>query len=91
MQKDRDQRWTVVTLVPAPKVKSRFFIPESSSTWIEQRASFGVRQIGMDGIKAIPRGEVAVLLRVRKSKIVTNGVTVDMNPTDGVMAWIEER
>jgi hypothetical protein len=91
VQKDRDQRWTVVTLIPAPKVKSRFFVPESNSTWIEQRASFGVRQMGMDGIKVIPRGEVAELLRVRQSKIVANGVTVDTNPTDGVMVWIEEQ
>jgi len=91
VEKDRDQRWTVVTLVPSPKVKSRFFIPASNSTWIEQRASFGVRQMGMDGVKAIPRGEVAVLLRARKSKIVANGVTVDMNPTDGVMVWVEDQ
>ena len=91
VQKDRDQRWTVVTLIPAPKMKSRFFIPQSNASWLEQRASFGVRQMGMDGIKSIPRGEVGVLLRVRKSKIVANGVTVDMNPTDGVMVWIEEK
>jgi len=91
VEKSRDQRWAVVTLIPVPKIKSRFFIPEANSTWIEQRPSFGVRQMGLEGTKAIPRGEVAELLRVRKSKIVAKGVTVDMNPTDGVMVWIEEQ
>ena len=90
VHKDRDQ-WTIVTSIPAPQVKSRYFIPDANAVWIEQRASIGTRQMGLDGIKAIPRGEVAELLRVRKSKIVGNGVTVDMNPTDGVMVWIEEQ
>jgi len=52
VEKDRDQRWGVVTLIPAPRVKSRRFIPASNSTWLEQRSSFGVRQLGMDGIKS---------------------------------------
>jgi hypothetical protein len=47
--------------------------------------------MGMDGVKAIPRGEVAVLLRARKSKRVAGGLTVDMNPTEGVMVWVEEQ
>jgi hypothetical protein len=30
-------------------------------------------------------------LRARRSKIVANRVTVDMNPTDGVKVWVEDQ
>jgi hypothetical protein len=87
--KERNGRWSLLTM--APQQRSRFFIPAANATWLDT-ADVGVRQEGRDGIKMVPMGEIAVLLRARKSKHLAGGaVTVDTQPTDGVMIWIEEQ
>jgi hypothetical protein len=85
---ERDGRWSIITM--APRRRSTFTVPAGNSKWLDEM-DFGTRQEGQTGIRSFPQGETAVLLRARKSKRVDRGVTVDMQPTDGLMVWIEEQ
>jgi hypothetical protein len=51
-------------------------------------------QAGAQTTESVDAGQALVLLRLRRTATVNvggaTGVTVDTNPTDGVMIWIEE-
>ena len=44
---------------------------------------------GKDGTVSAKPNESLILLKYRKGKVVPGGVTVDMQPTDGMLLWIE--
>ncbi len=61
--------------------------------WLEDhsRPGWGTRIAGRNRTDVAPVDTPLVLLRYRKGKQVPpNGSTVDMQPTDGLIVWIEE-
>jgi hypothetical protein len=74
----------------APRERKRKLIPAADSAWLDKMEFFS-RQEGTSGIRAFSAGEIVMLLRARKSKKVDDFNEVDMQPTDGLMVWIEER
>jgi hypothetical protein len=74
---------------------STLTVPIDNPLWLEEnsQASFDVR--GAHTTESVAKGETMILLRVRKTKNVklgggVSGSTVDPDPTDGIMVWIEE-
>ncbi len=63
--------------------------------WLKEDVSLSWDLAGSETTESVERGEPMVLLRLRPSKnIVTPGgmpgLTIDTEPTDGLMLWIEE-
>jgi hypothetical protein len=63
--------------------------------WLAEDASMSWSQAGAKTTESVEPGEPMVLLRLRRSKAVTfagggTGQTVEANPTEGLMLWIEE-
>ena len=70
-------------------------MPLHDATWLEDDTSVTISQAGKRGTESVDPGKPLVLLRLRRSKKVevagkVIGQTVEMNPTDGMMLWIEE-
>ncbi|MEX2138419.1 MAG: hypothetical protein WD894_04115 [Pirellulales bacterium] len=87
--KKRSGDWSIITM--APRRRSTFTVPVANSRWLDEM-DYTSRQEGQSGVVSYQPGETAMLLRARKSKQLGAGrVTVDMQPTDGLMVWIEER
>jgi hypothetical protein len=76
---------------PYPETRTQI-IP--SDSWLAEDASMSWDQAGAQTTESVDEGEPMVLLRLRRSKTVNvggaAGVTVETEPTDGVMIWIEE-
>jgi hypothetical protein len=66
----------------------------TNDSWLTDDASMSWDQAGAETTESVDAGEPLVLLRMRRTKSInvggTTGITVDSDPTDGVMIWIEE-
>lgn len=70
-------------------------LPIPNAAWLEKDESATFDQTGKNSTKSVVPGKSLVLLRVRVAKKVQvagggTGVTVDPNPTDGIMVWVKE-
>jgi hypothetical protein len=70
-------------------------MPIQNATWLDDNLSVTISQTGKRGTESVDPGKPLVLLRLRRSKNVevggkVIGQTVEMNPTDGIMLWVEE-
>jgi hypothetical protein len=62
---------------------------------LKEDVSLSWNLAGSETTESVKRGEPMVLLRLRPSEIMTTPggmpeVTIDTEPTDGLMLWIEE-
>src|SRR6185436_9700166 len=70
-------------------------MPIHGASLLEDDLSTTISQAGRRGTESVDPGKPLVLLRLRRSKKVevngkVIGQTVEMNPTDGIMLWVEE-
>jgi hypothetical protein len=72
------------------KHNSAMRLPEDKTQWLETTAGRGWRLAGKGATASVSQGDPLFLIRLRKSKEVNGGTTVDMNPTDGILVWISE-
>jgi hypothetical protein len=77
---------------PVESTRSQFI---SNATWLVDDSEMGWSDIGRDTTVSVDVGEPMILLSVRPSKsFATIGgapaTTVDRNPSNGIMVWIEE-
>lgn len=89
VHKNQTDRWalTFQTLD-----RSTTFPIKQPPAWLEERSSVGwtSRVAGKRASESEPANGPLVLLRHRKAKELPGGaITVDMEPTDGLMVWIE--
>ena len=66
-------------------------LPENLNPWLEKSSGRAWNVAGRKETAAASKGEPLYLLRMRKAKEMPGGIsTIDMQPTDGILVWIEE-
>lgn len=88
LAKASQDRWAL-TYGPGRQITTRYLTDPPG--WLEGKTDvgWGGRVAGSDGTVTVEPDQPLVLLRHRKSKQVPGGSTVEMNPTDGLMVWVE--
>ena len=64
-------------------------IPDDQAKWLQTTSGHNWRQAGDGETVSADENESFFLIRLRKSKKVPGGSTVDMQPTNGILVWIE--
>lgn len=92
VNKDHLGNWR--TVVDDGSANIGIFMPDDETGWLEKRSGHTWRVAGRDETEAFHPDEPLFLLRLRKTKPVPGSPgasTVDMDPTDGILVWIEEK
>jgi hypothetical protein len=90
VHKNNAGKWVLQAVLPT---RSTAINIDPAPEWLDEEHSngWGSRVMGSEGTESVALTEPLVLLRYRKGKEVPPGaVTIDMQPTDGIMVWIEE-
>jgi hypothetical protein len=88
---NRDQRGRWRLIIDNGVQNITVLLPDSLKTWLEESNGRTWSLAGREKTASMPKGEPLYLLRLRKTKELPGGaVTVDMQPTDGILVWIEE-
>ena len=86
--KDGKGRWSIQTNVPG---RGSSFPIEDPPPWLDNGSfvHWSTNVYGKGKTVSVTDAEALVLIKYRKGKTVPGGTTVDMQPTDGMMFWIE--
>lgn len=86
--KDQNGDWMLTMQIPDSGYTRRI---EDPPTWLDAGSfvNWTTNVAGSKSTASCSKDEPLVLLKYRKGKIVPGGVTVDMQPTDGMLIWIE--
>jgi hypothetical protein len=88
VHKNESEQW-VTTIQTPDRAETRPI--ENPPTWLASGSfiNWTHKVYGDNGTVSAPAGDPLPLLRYRKGKTVPGGTTVEMQPTDGMLFWIE--
>jgi hypothetical protein len=89
VNRNQQRRWQLT--IDDGNSSSTAPLPENLKPWLERASGRTWNVAGREKTVSEPKGKPLHLFRLRKAKELPGGaVTVDMQPTDGILVWIEE-